>query len=437
MDRRAWKAILSTTVIVGGLGYFVDIFDLLLFPLLSRQVVPSFGLVPGTPEARATITFLLNWQMGGMLLGGVLWGILGDKKGRLTVLFGSILLYSVANLSNAFVTNIPQFAAARFFAGLGLAGELGAAITLVSESLAKEHRGYGTGLVSAIGIAGAVFGGAVALFIPAMFGLEAWRIAFIIGGLLGFVLLITRLSMRESLMFSAATEGHVKRGDIRMLAGSWTRMSRFIRTTLVGLPIWCLISIFITLSPDLARDNGISGIDARLSIMWFYGGASLGGFFWASMSQIMKGRKNTTLAALSFTAVFIFAYFFAYGIPQIAFYLICAMLGVGTGYWSVFVTMAAEQFGTNLRATVATSVPNFIRGTTVPLNIAFVYFSSSFGLVRTAMVLAAISTVIALFSLRSLEETYHKDLDFLEESPLPAEVPTTAPSSSRAPRPLT
>lgn len=437
MDRKAWKSILSMTVIVGGLGYFVDIFDLLLFPLLSQQVMPSFGITPRTPEAVSTIALLLNWQMGGMLLGGVLWGILGDKRGRLTVLFGSIILYSVANLANAFVTTIPQFAAARFFAGLGLAGELGAAITLVSESLPKEHRGYGTGVVSAIGIAGAVFGGAVALYIPAMFGFEAWRIAFIIGGLLGLVLLVTRLSMAESIMFSTTKEGDtVKRGDILMLFGNWKRFSRMIRTTLVGLPIWCLIAIFITQSPSVAADNGIDGIDQRYAIMWFYGAASLGGLFWASVSQVIRGRKNATIAALAFTAVFIFAYFFAYGIPPLAFYLICAMLGVGTGYWAVFVTMAAEQFGTNLRATVATSVPNFIRGTTVPINIAFVYFSTSFGLLRTAMVLAALSTIIALVSLRSLEETYHRDLDFLEENtPVPAEVPV-APGA-RSPKALT
>lgn len=436
MDRSAWKSILSTTVIVGGLGYFVDIFDLLLFPLLSQQVMPSFGITPRTPAAVRTIALLLNWQMGGMLLGGVLWGVLGDKRGRLTVLFGSIILYSVANIANAFVTTIPQFAAARFFAGLGLAGELGAAITLVSESLPKEHRGYGTGVVSAIGIAGAVFGGAVALYIPAMFGFEAWRIAFIIGGVLGLVLLVTRLSMRESLMFSSTKEGTVKRGDLLMLVGSWSRMSKFIRTTLVGLPIWCLIAIFITQSPSVAADNGIRGIDTRFAIMWFYGAASLGGLFWASVSQIIKGRKNATIAALTFTAVFVFAYFFAAGVAPIVFYLICAMLGVGTGYWAVFVTMAAEQFGTNLRATVATSVPNFIRGTTVPLNIAFVYFSTSFGLLRTAMVLAAVSTIIALFALRSLDETYHRDLDFVEETvAVTAEVPV-APGA-QSPKPLT
>lgn len=436
MDRNAWKSILSTTVIVGGLGYFVDIFDLLLFPLLSRQVVPSFGLTPGTAEARETIVMLLNWQMGGMLLGGVLWGIIGDKRGRLTVLFGSIILYSLANIANAFVVTVPQFAAARFFAGLGLAGELGAAITLVSESLPKEHRGYGTGVVSAIGIAGAVFGGAVALYIPAMFGLEAWRIAFIIGGVLGLVLLVTRLSMRESLMFSQTKEGTVKRGDVLMLLGNWRRLSKFVRTTLVGLPIWCLIAIFITLSPDIARDNGIRGIDQRFAIMWFYGAASIGGLMWASVSQVIKGRKNATIAALTFTAVGVFAYFFAYGVPAIVFYLICAMLGLGTGYWAVFVTMAAEQFGTNLRSTVATSVPNFIRGTTVPIGMLFVFFSPSFGLVRTAMVLAAASTIIALLALRSLDETYHRDLDFVEESVVAtAEVPV-APGA-RAPKPLT
>jgi MFS transporter, putative metabolite:H+ symporter len=401
-------------VIVGALGYFVDIYDLILFPLVSGPSVLALGVAQA--DAPRTILMLLNWQMAGMLLGGFFWGVLGDKKGRLTVLFGSIALYSVANLLNAGVTEIWQYAALRFVAGVGLAGELGAAITLVSEVLHKDIRGYGTALVAGIGVSGAVVGGFVAL-------LTEWRVTYLIGGALGIVLLITRMSMRDSLMFHKTKDSSVRRGDLRMLLANPDRASRFVRTTLVGLPIWCLIALFITISPFVAADLGISGINQIIAIQWFYGAAAIGGLFWGSLSQWVESRKRAVIMALTWTAFWMFVYFFSAGAPAAWFYFVCGMMGLGTGYWSIFVTMAAEQFGTNLRATVATTVPNLIRGSTVPIVFLFTLFNPSFGLARTAMVLGAACLLIALLSVRSLEEA----------------TPAEAGASTRAgaPRPLT
>lgn len=416
MGFQTLRSILNKTVIISGLGYFVDIYDLILFSIVSRASVTALGVTEAAAQ-QDTIANLLSWQMGGMLLGGILWGILGDKRGRLSVLFGSIALYSLATLANAFVTTIPQYAALRFLAGLGLAGELGAAVTLVSEVMSKETRGYGTAIVASLGISGAVVGGAVARLFD-------WQVAYIVGGLLGLALLVTRMTLVESGMFKQITTVKVARGDFFMLFNDWGRFSKFMRTILIGMPIWCIIGIFITLSPFLAADLGVTGnITPIYAVMWAYAGASLGGLVWGLVSQQIRSRRNAVIVALGFTSIFIFIYFFAQGVNPITFYLTCAFLGFGAGYWSVFVTMAAEQFGTNLRATVATTVPNFIRGSTVPLLLIFNFLGPSVGLARSAMLLGAASVMVALFALRGLPETFGRDLNYLEEgkpSPAPA-----------------
>src|SRR5678815_49497 len=133
-------------VIVAALGYFVDIYDLLIFGIVRADSLKSIGIAPDAQLGPTQL--ILNTQMIALLLGGILWGVLGDKRGRISVLFGSIILYSLANIANGFVHTVPQYAAARFLAGLGLAGELGGGITLVSESLDEKTRGHGTTIVA-------------------------------------------------------------------------------------------------------------------------------------------------------------------------------------------------------------------------------------------------------------------------------------------------
>lgn len=398
---------LNKTVVIGALGYFVDIYDLLLFSIVRIPSLRGIGVAESALLAEGV--FLLNAQMAGLLVGGLLWGILGDKRGRVSVLFGSIALYSLANIANAFVTDTSTYALLRFLAGVGLAGELGAAITLVSEVMSKETRGYGTSIVAGVGILGAVVASVVG-------GLFDWRVAYLVGGVLGLTLLALRYKMRESGMFHATTQqGHVRRGDLRLLFASRHRAMTYVRCVLIGVPLWFVIGILITFSPELSRDLGVVGaIAAGTAVAVCYAGLSLGDIASGFLSQYAKSRWWTVLGFTAATAGLVFAYFFARGVSAEVFYALCFALGLAAGYWAVFVTNAAEQFGTNLRATVATTVPNFVRGSVVPVTIAFQALAGSLGLARAALAVGAVTFLLALWALRGLDETYGKDLDYLD-----------------------
>lgn len=424
-----WRAILNRVVIVSALGYFVDIYDLLIFSIVSRPSLVALGYTDGTAAIRTAVGDLLGIQMLGLLVGGIMWGILGDKKGRLSVLFGSIALYSVANIANAFVVEISTatgasafstYAVLRFVSGVGLAGELGAAVTLVSEVMTRELRGYGTAVVSGVGILGALAGGAVALSFD-------WKAAYIVGGILGFALLITRMTLVESGMFKSLKLTGISRGNPAMLV-TGGRFGKFVRTTLVGLPIWCIIGIFVSLSPFIAPDLGVTGPVSQIyAVMFCYAGASMGGLGWGIVSQRYANRRGVMFTAITALSVIMFVYFFVRGVPPIFFYFVCGLLGLMAGYWSVFVTAAAEQFGTNLRATAATIVPNVIRGTTFPL--AWIFnrvLAGPLGEARAALILGTLCILIALWALRGLPETYGKDLDYLERASTPAKATRVA-----------
>jgi MFS family permease len=359
---------------------------------------------------------LLNWQMVGMLLGGILWGIMGDKRGRRSVLFGSIALYSIANIGNAFVTSVEAYAAMRFFAGLGLAGELGAAVTLVSEVLPKHLRGYGTMIVSAVGILGAVAGYYIARMPFAVAGLAAWQMAYLVGGLLGLVLLAARVAISESSMFKSVESRTVVRGSLLMLFNNWDRARRFLLSALIGLPLWCAIGILVGFSREISLDLGITGpVDPGRAILFCYVGLSAGSLASGAFSQYVQSRRTALIAFISLLAGANFVYFFSRGISPDAFYLICSLIGIAGGYWAVFIQVAAEQFGTNLRATVATSVPNLIRGSTVPLTLMYQFWLLPFfDQAESAMLLLSLCCIVALFSVRFLAETYGKDLNFVE-----------------------
>src|SRR5436190_4890939 len=355
--------LLSAAVIVSALGYFVDIYDLVLFSIIRVPSLKSLGL-----EGSAILDtglYLLNVQMAGMLIGGIAWGILGDKKGRLSVLFGSILLYSLANIANGFVQTVEQYAVLRFIAGLGLAGELGAGITLVSELLPKEYRGYGTALITSVGVAGAL----LAWLIAQAFG---WQTCFWIGGGLGLILLILRIGVLESSLYKKVLTTTVRRGQFHTLFTDRHRFGRYLRCILIGLPTWYLVGILMTLAPELSRALGVTGeITGGGAIFWFYLGLTIGNMTSGLISQMLRSRKKVVLIFLISTAVFVGAYFLQRGASVEVFYTICAFMGLSSGYWALFVTIGAEQFGTNLRSTVATTVPNFARGALVPIAFAF------------------------------------------------------------------
>ncbi len=400
-------SVLSLTVIVAALGYFVDMYDLVLFGIVRVPSLMSLGLRGEALVEKGV--FLLNMQMTGMLLGGIIWGVLGDKKGRLNVLFGSILLYSIANIANAFVTSVALYSAARLLAGMGLAGELGAAVTLVSEILPTEKRGYGTAIVASVGILGSVTAAFVGDFL-------AWQTAYVVGGLLGVVLLILRLKMFESGIYKTVQNSTVKKGDFLSLFTNRQRFRKYLRCILIGVPTWYVVGILITFSPEMAKALGVSEpINAGKSIMYTYIGLVFGDIISGFGSQIIKSRKKTVLVFLSMAVVLVTAYFFIAGITAFWFYALCLVIGISIGYWAVFVTIGAEQFGTNLRSTVATTVPNFVRGATVLITLSFVYLRAYLGIIQSAIVVGIVTFAIAFLALWGLEESYHKDMDYLEE----------------------
>jgi len=398
--------ILSAALVVASLGYFVDIYDLVLFSIVRVPSIADLGYVG--KEALNHGMFLLNMQMAGMLVGGIIWGILGDKRGRLSVLFGSIFLYSIANILNGFATTITDYALWRFVAGIGLAGELGAGITLVAESLPKEKRGYGTMIVATVGVSGAVFAGLIAEYFN-------WRTNFFIGGALGLMLLVLRIGVFESTMFTQTKQKGVKRGNFLSLFTKKTLFKKYLKCILIGIPLWYVVGIPITFSPEFAAALHVQGtVLAGRAVMYCYLGLVFGDLFSGLISQVWRSRKKVVFLFLTMTTVLTAVLFNQNGITNFEYYLLCFFLGIGIGYWAIFVTVAAEQFGTNMRATVATSVPNFVRGAVVPTTLLFRYLEPQWGLIQSASIVGAICFTLAYISAYFLEETFDKDLNYLE-----------------------
>ena len=398
--------IIFASILVAALGYFVDIYYLILFSIVRIKSLKGIG-VPDA-ELLSQGVLLLNMQMIGMLLGGILWGVLGDKKGRLSVLFGSIFLYSAANIANGFVQTVPMYALLRFIAGIGLAGELGAGITLVSEVMPKSTRGYGTMIVATVGILGAI----VAALVGDIFH---WRTAYFVGGGMGLLLLFLRIGVYESGMFDAIKSKEVKRGNFSTIFKSSTSALKYLGCILIGVPIWFVIGILITFSPEFGKALGMTvAPDPGKAVMFAYIGLALGDLVSGSLAQFLKSRKKIAFSFMLLTGVFIATYL-THRTPSMGlFYANCLALGFATGYWAVFVTIAAEQFGTNIRATVATTVPNFVRGGVVPLTVAFQFLKPHAGILGSAAWVAAACLLLSFSSLRLLDETHGKDLDYLD-----------------------
>jgi MFS family permease len=393
-------------VLVASLGYFVDIYDLVIFSIVRVKSLHDIG-VPDGDAMRLTGVHVINMQMWGLLLGGILWGIIGDKLGRIKVLFGSILLYSLANFANGMVHDINTYSIIRFVAGIGLAGELGAGITLVSETLSKEKRGYGTMLVAVIGLLGAVA--------AAIVGKYDWRTAYYVGGGLGIVLLLLRLGTFESGMYKNVAKSEVSKGNIFMLFNNRKRFLKYLYCILIGAPLWYVVGILVTQSPEFGKALGAKGtLSAGTGILYTYVGISIGGIFAAVLAQISKSRKVTMFIFLVLSVISVVAYLSTRGITNQQFIWLCFFMGFSVGYWATFVTIAAEQFGTNIRSTVTTTVPNFVRGSLIPINALFNLFVVHYGMVNSGYIMMFILTAIALFSLSQLKESFNKDLDYIE-----------------------
>ena len=416
MNQNKQIGLLSLPVFVAALGYFVDVYDLLLFTIVRQTSVMSIGSTAETIIVDSA--HIINWQMSGLLIGGILWGVLGDKKGRLKVLFGSILLYSAANILTSFVQNVDQYAYCRFIGGIGLAGELGAGITLVSEMLPKHKRGIGTSMVAGIGLFGAVF---------AYFTFKYtndWRLCYQIGGVLGFFLLILRVKVAESFMFESVKLSNLAIGYFFMFFQNKKRFVKYITAILIGLPTWFVIGVLINYSNKFASSlYGINLIDSGRSIMLAYIGIASGDLLIGYVSQYFKSRKKALMLFYILSIIGMILFFSPFNNNDSRMYLICAFLGFSTGYWAIFNQMAAEQFGTNLRATAATTIPNMVRGALPLINFLFLDILQKklgWDIVQSGMLTGAIVMVITLVAYFFTEETYHKDLDYMEhDNPLP------------------
>jgi putative MFS transporter len=406
VNQKDLKQLFSIPVIVAALGYFVDIYDLLLFSIVRRPSLMAMGVSANDLQTQGE--FLIQSQMAGLLIGGIIWGIMGDKRGRLSVLFGSILLYSLANIANGFATTVDQYAWLRFIAGIGLAGELGAGVTLVSETLPSHLRGYGTTVIATVGLMGAV----VANFLSKAYD---WHVSYFIGGGLGLLLLIARVSVFESGIFLKTKAMDVQRGNFFQLFTKRSRFLKFMGCIFIGLPIWFAIGILVTFSPEFASTLGIEGtVLAGDAVMYCYIGLATGDMASGLISQAIGSRKKVVMVFILLTLAFFFLYLFMPVRTTTFFYFACFLLGVGIGYWALFVTIAAEQFGTNLRSTVATTVPNFIRGTVIPLTLAFKYLRGHVGDIHGALIIGVTTIMIAFIALRAIDETFGRDMNFEE-----------------------
>ncbi len=401
----------SLPVIVGALGFFVDIYDLLLFNIVRKASFKDIGV---TDQAISAGENILSWQMIGLTIGGILWGILGDKKGRKSVLFGSILLYSLATIANGFVRNIDQYTWIRFIAGLGLAGELGASITLTSEILPKEKRGLAAAIIATSGVLGTI----TAYFVYNLSG-ENWRLCYFIGGGMGLLLLFLRVSVFDSGMYNAAKKEDVQLGNFLMLLNKGERLLRYLRGVFIGLPVWYVIGILITFSDEFARQFGITDFNQPKALMLQYVALGLGDLSAGIFSNYIKSRKKTLLIFYGILAVSVLLFFSLKGGGNIfTMYLLCMGLGFGSGISVLYITMSAEQFGTNLRATAAISIPNLVRGCLPLILVLFKFLRSENAFnsyVTAAWVTGAIVISIGFVSVLYTKETFGKDLNYVEQ----------------------
>ncbi len=421
----AKKQQIAMLIFVASLGYFVDIYDLILYNIIKLDSLKALGI----PIAKESSLFM--WQMSGMLLGGLWWGIWGDKKGRVSVLFGSILLYSIANIANAFVDNYTTYALWRFIAGIGLAGELGAAITLVAETLPQKKRGIGTMLIVTVGALGAVFAFLVSTkgqFLAPVFEtifrthLENWQISFIMGGTLGLLLLALRASTFESSMFQGLKETSVKKGDFFMLFRTWPTFKKYLACIVIGLPVWFVVGVLIALAHRFLPEIGVlkgQEVPTKELIMFSYLGLSSGDLLSGLLSQLFQSRKKVILLNLIGISILSTVYLTVHNVDANYLRIISYFLGLATGYWAIFVTNASEQFGTNIRSTVTATVPNFVRGGVIPITLLFEFLSGlnlgPYPKSMAAFIVGGICIALAVWGARTIKESFHKDLNYYEQ----------------------
>jgi MFS transporter, putative metabolite:H+ symporter len=400
------KVILA--IVASALGFFVDMYDIIIFSAVRRQSLMGIGIT-SADDILSKGVVLINAQMAGMLIGGFLWGIIGDKKGRLSVLFGSIIMYSLCTFLNGFAVNFEQYFILRFLAGVGLAGELGAGIALVSEQIKKEMRGYGVAFIGSLGMFGAVLGAYVG-------GNYDWRIAYYFGGILGFMLLFLRMGVVESGMFKNIENQSVRKGDLRLLFFNRRNLIKYLSIIIVGVPGWFITGILITFTPEISRDMGMTETPAVATVlMIMFTCFAFGDVLIGLLSQYLKSRKKAIYTFMALYVLMCLLYFTIGKQSTTIYYTIFVGFGISAGYTITLLTLAAEQFGTNVRTLVGSSAVNLIRASTIPLTLSFQILRGPFGITKSAILIGIGVVVLAFWAMTNLEETFGKDLDFVEE----------------------
>lgn len=393
-------------IILAAAGYFVDIYDLLIFSSERVESLEEIG-VP-VQNMKSVALMLQNYQMAGLIAGGFIFGMLADKLGRVRVLFASILLYSFANLGNAFVTTVPVFAAFRFIAGLGLAGELGIALSWISESLQRNQRTIATMIVSAIGLCGGITAAIVS-------SLLHWQTSYIIGGLMGLLLLGFRITVQESELYKKTKHESLQKGNLIQLFSNKSQMARFTLCVLSGAPSFIFMSIYVTLAPEFATAFNITGkISVSHAIMVYLIAFTVSDILCGLLSRMLQQRKAALLIYVMIQTLAVGFFFLVPPITSTDLYMRCVFLGFSVGYWGILITNSLEQFGTNIRATVATSTSNLIRGITIPATIVFSLVASSLGIIASGMIIGFSLIAISVISILLLEDKFENDLNFAE-----------------------
>jgi len=403
----AQKSGVALSVAAAALGYFVDLYDIVIFGVVRVVSLNDLGIT-GADNTSWGI-HLLNLQMTGMLIGGVLWGVLGDIVGRRAALLATIGIYSLANVANGFVTSVEQYAVLRFIAGVGLAGELGMGVTLVAELMPARYRGYGTTVIAFLGLLGALAASYVGVLLP-------WRLAYFAGGGMGLLVMALRwYGLRESAMFAARRAQAQHQGDVRLLFKSLPTFGKFLAVIAVGVPIWYISALFVNLAPEYGRALKLTApLSVAEALRWQAIGLAIGSAATGLLSEWLHSRKRVLYGCFAALIGLVGLLLSLDGASVTAYCVVMFAIGLGQGYWTVFITTSAEQFGTNIRATVATSVPNFVRAMIVPITLSLKAIWDATGLVGGTLLIGALVFGVALAALWSLPETWGKNLDYTE-----------------------
>lgn len=407
---------IALLILVASLGYFVDAYDLIIASVVRSSAIVELGLAQvGTPEHTKYAQLFEYVQSAGILLGGIIFGVYSDKKGRKKALYYSIAIYSIANILNGLLSASVPFVGTvycilRFICGFALAAELSIGIVMISETMKAKHRGYGTMIVVSFGILGAVLAAVLFEFI----GIH-WQTLYLIGGIAGVLLLIFRFSVKETNPFLDLENQESERGSWVMIFKNRRLLKILFNAILLGFPIYFFISIPIKFATDYGKELGLT-IKGTIPIIVFYIAMSVSDIIANYLCQLFENRKKVLYFYLGLCTISVFLlHFYPPTTPEQYFYLFSPLMGFASGYWALLITFTNEQIGTNIRSTYTTAVPNVVRSLFIPIQLLLTVLQPTFGTSTSVFYIGVLAVILALLGLYSLKETWGKNLKFIDE----------------------